>query len=315
MPLHPRAFSADHPASSAGNLLRKHSLSLVTYDNSPLGSRSLCADSLLCLITRSVATRACTLEHTVMVPTGPLYHLRMPGPLIAVTMSPGRGRAGPRAFLNSSYIRALEAGGGTPLLVAPQLSLDTAKAILRASSGLMLTGGADIHPELYDQPPSGTDMEFVSAERDRQEIALAQRALERDLPVLAICRGMQALNIVLGGDLVQDIPSQRPRALEHRQLSEREENTHDVDIAEDCRLAEVLGATRVSTNSIHHQAIGLLGNGATVVATTEDGIIEGIEMTSQRWTLGVQWHPEDLIESQAHARNLFAAFVKQCSEV
>lgn len=232
------------------------------------------------------------------------YCGRMP-PFIAVSMSsiPGSGTRPERATLNAAYLRALEAAGGVPLLVAPQASRATVEAIVAAASGLILTGGADIDPARYGQQPHPT-VSGTSPERDATEALLVRLAFERGLPVLAICRGMQLLNVALGGTLVQDIPSQVPNALAHAQEAPRGTATHDVRVEPSSALAKVLGCERARVNSMHHQAVDQLGEGLVPVAWAPDGVVEGLELPG-RPVLGVQWHPEDLHATEPHAAALF----------
>jgi putative glutamine amidotransferase len=142
------------------------------------------------------------------------------------------------------------------------------------------------------------------------EFAALEMALDRDLPVLAICRGMQVLNVAPGGSLWQDLPSHRESRVEHRQEAGREVATHDVRVEAGSRLADVLGETSVATNSMHHQGIRVLGDGLRAVGWAEDGLVEGVEMAGRGFVLGVQWHPEELTGNYEHARRLFGAFVE-----
>jgi putative glutamine amidotransferase len=151
----------------------------------------------------------------------------------------------------------------------------------------------------------------VSPARDDLELGLTRRAVADAVPLFAICRGMQVLNVALGGTLVQDILSERPGALVHSQKAPRHEATHPVKVlGEGTRLGRVLGALEVEVNSMHHQAIERLGDGLREVAWAPDGVVEGLEMPDEeRFVLGVQWHPEELVGHDQAARNLFAAIV------
>ena len=242
----------------------------------------------------------------------------MQRPLVAVTTSiaPASNGRPERATLNSAYLRAIEGAGGAPVMIAPGFDDDTIIALMANVSGLMLTGGGDVDPALYGEPANGTQMDSVSVERDTLEVAALRIAMERGLPVLAICRGMQVLNVALGGSLYQDIPSRCPSEINHAQTAggerARDDVTHDVGVEARSCLASVLGGRSLRVNSMHHQALRKLGRGLEAVAWAPDGIIEGAEMPGERWVLGVQWHPEELVAGHEHARRLFAGFVAAC---
>jgi putative glutamine amidotransferase len=153
----------------------------------------------------------------------------------------------------------------------------------------------------------------VSDARDRWEIALVHAAERRGKPLLAICRGAQVLNVTLGGTLVQDLPSQQPGEINHDPDLPRNSRTHSIELAAESRLARAVGLTRMDVNSVHHQAIARVADELRVVATAPDGVIEGVESAadSSWWCVGVQWHPEDLVETdEPWARDIFGAFAK-----
>jgi putative glutamine amidotransferase len=227
-------------------------------------------------------------------------------PLIAVTtslLSEGRERV----QLNASYLHAIELAGGVPLLLPPQVSLSTLTAMMAMSDGLVLTGGGDVNPARYGEEPHPA-VTGVSDQRDAVEEAALSLALDRGLPVLAICRGMQILNVALGGTLIQDLPSESSGGMLHGPRS-----THSVNIAPQSRLAAVMATTVAEVNSRHHQAVNVLGDGVHAVAWSPDGIVEGLEMDGQ-WVVGVQWHPEDIVEESEPARLLFAGVVEAAGE-
>ncbi len=213
--------------------------------------------------------------------------------------------------LHTAYVRSVEQAGGLPLIVAPGTP-DDAPALLDHVRGLVLTGGADVDPANFGEARHPA-LKRVIPERDAFEIALCREAYQRDLPVLAICRGQQVLNVSLGGDLYQDIASQVPGALEHRSDSKRWETSHEVEVLPGARLRTILGAGPFAVNSFHHQAVRKVAEGLVVTARSPvDGIIEGLESHARRFVLCVQWHPEDFY---GHARTfepLFAALVAAC---
>jgi len=195
-------------------------------------------------------------------------------------------------------------------LLTPHLSAEVVAALWQRLDGLVLTGGGDIDPARFGQARHPR-VDDVSAARDELELGLTRRAVDENVPLLAICRGIQVLNVALGGTLVQDIPGERPGPIAHSQSEPRQQPTHAVKVmGEGTRLGRVLGALELDVNSMHHQAIDRLGAGLREVAWAPDGIIEGVEMSGDdRFVLGVQWHPEELVAHDRAARNLFAAVV------
>ncbi len=225
-------------------------------------------------------------------------------PVIGVTVS--RLQEGSMGYdrLAVSYIDAIRQAGGIPVLLANMEEPE----VLGALDGLVLSGGSDFHPDLYGAQPQGTHMPGVSPERDRAEMALLH-AVAADFPVLGICRGIQALAVAFGGSLIQDVPSQRPSPIRHAQDAPRHERTHGVRVEEQSQLGRILGAGSVRVNSFHHQAVDRVPEGFVPVAWAEDGLLEGIEHPARRFWIGVQWHPENLVGHEEHARRLFRALV------
>jgi putative glutamine amidotransferase len=235
-------------------------------------------------------------------------------PLIGVTTSiTARTVASPlrpeRAYVNSAYVAAVQHAGAVPLLLPPQLDDAARGALLERLDGVLLTGGGDIDPARFDEPAHPT-VSDVSLARDALEIALVEHAIDRDLPILAVCRGLQVLNVALGGSLYQDVGTDPGTQLAHSQTAPRHVPTHGVKITPGSRLAGVLGVDALGVNSLHHQAIKSLGRGLRVVAAAEDGIVEGAELDDPaRFALGVQWHPEEMVAESEPARRLFRALV------
>lgn len=209
-------------------------------------------------------------------------------PLVAVSAGCRTSRGRERVALGTSYVRALTGVGLVPLVVPPLLDPSHARCILDAVSGVLLTGGADVHPDAYGQPPHPR-LEETDRQRDAVEIALLRGARERRLPVLAICRGIQVVNVALGGTLVQDLPSDRPSSTRHAPAGR-----HALRVAPGSLLHRTIGnVTRV--NSRHHQAVNELAPGLRAVAWSADGVVEALEWAGESapWMLAVQWHPED----------------------
>jgi putative glutamine amidotransferase len=230
-------------------------------------------------------------------------------PLIGVTTSLTVGKTPERAYVNSAYLHAVQQAGGVPVALPPPLSPDSLARLLRGLDGLLLTGGGDMDPTLLGEAPHASLSEVAPA-RDALELAAIRTALDRRLPILAICRGIQVLNVALGGSLFQDLATEPGTTLQHNQSAPRTEPTHTVTVKAGSRLAETLGAEALEVNSMHHQAVKALGAGLVAVAWGPDQIIEGVELTDpERVVLGVQWHPEELVGRSEPARRLFAALI------
>jgi putative glutamine amidotransferase len=225
-----------------------------------------------------------------------------------VTSTTERIRGVIRVRANESYTNAALSAGLRPYIL-PVLTPDVADALLDGVDGLLLTGGEDVDPAHYGAPPHPRLGE-VHPQRDAFEIALVRAALERRLPTLAICRGIQVANVALGGTLVQDIGSECPNALTHDGDWDRDQRVHPLSVTPASRLAHAIGATELEVNSLHHQAVAKLAPGLTAVAHAPDGIIEGAEWSDDDWWfVGAQWHPEELTASkEPWDRSLFSAF-------
>ncbi len=209
-------------------------------------------------------------------------------PVIAVTARRKVEGGRDRLVLNNAYVDAVRRAGLVPLVIPSSLDPTEAPTVLRHVSGLLLTGGEDVGPERYRASPHAKLGETDPA-RDALELALVTAARERGLPLLGICRGIQILNVALGGTLFQDLPSERPGPIDHADMEQR----HDVRLAPDSKLSAALGATTTSVNSRHHQAIRDLAPGLRAAAWAPDGLVEAVEGIDPPWTMAVQWHPED----------------------
>jgi len=228
-----------------------------------------------------------------------------PAPLIAVTTSELRegGAAVPtpqgepaqqEMVLGLKYLRAIELAGGVPVVVPPLRDETLLGSLLDRVSGLCLTGGPDLDPVAYGARrdemigPTWRDL-------DECELALARLADVRRLPVLGICRGLQALNVARGGTLHQHLPDLRRGRVDHRQTKPSDQPTHSVTFVGPSQLSRILGCRRTRVNSFHHQAIDLLGEGLRVTGRAGDGTIESVEANDREFVLGVQWHAEALV--------------------
>jgi len=201
----------------------------------------------------------------------------------------------------------------------PHLSPAARAELFKHVHGVLLTGGGDVDPARFGETPHPTTTE-VSTARDTLEIELTRWAVEKRLPLLAVCRGLQVLNVALGGSLYQDIPSEPGSPLDHSQAGlqgkARHIPTHQVKVRDGSRLAGILGALEVDVNSFHHQAIKRLGQGLADVAWAPDSIVEGVELGEpDQFVVGVQWHPEELVGNDRAAFNLFAALANRAREL
>jgi len=236
-----------------------------------------------------------------------------PRPLVALTTSfnPRAGPHGrPMAMVWGAYIDALDRLGIAVVLLTPSHTPESVRALLENCDGLVLTGGGDVDPRYYGEAAAPA-LDDVLPARDEMEFAALDVALGRGLPILGICRGCQVLNVHLGGTLWQDIAAGSPGPIAHRQAGRWEEQSHDVAIAPDSKLAAILGATAVRTNSFHHQAVRAAAPRLRVTATSGDGLAEAVELRDYPFCIAVQWHPErgdDAAPDSDPDRRLFAGF-------
>jgi putative glutamine amidotransferase len=202
----------------------------------------------------------------------------------------------PRVVLEAGYLQAVRVAGGLPLVLSALDDPGTRDRLFDLAAGLMLTGGEDVDPSRYDQAPDGA--RTVSPERDAMELALLEQALARRVPVLAICRGIQILNVALGGTLYQDLFTQRGQEIDHDRYREFDGHIHTVRTGDPSLLAAVFAVEQFVQNSAHHQGIRDLSPELTAVAWAPDGLVEAVEYRAagSAWTCGVQWHPERKIE-------------------
>jgi putative glutamine amidotransferase len=196
------------------------------------------------------------------------------------------------------YVESVTRAGGDPWALSH--AADPPEAAVRACAGLLLTGGADVDPARYGEARHATVTD-VDAARDEYEMALVRAAMAADLPVLAICRGLQVMNVALGGSLIQDVPSQIGAAVPHQVPAPKDAIAHEVSVVPGSRLAELMSKAvvngRLPVNSRHHQAVGRLAEEFVVTSRAPDGVIEAVELPRARFCVGVQWHPENFVES------------------
>jgi len=212
--------------------------------------------------------------------------------------------------VTDTYTESIRRAGGLPLMIVP-VRVDAIDDVLDRLDGVVFTGGGDISPDVYGAVAEPT-VRGVKRERDMFELALARKAYARKIPVMAICRGLQVVNVAFGGTLVQDLPTHTD-VHDHDIVGEGVYEPHlDSVVDEGCRLAGIMGAGPQKINSIHHQAVDELGDGLTIVARAADGTVEAIEHEDSSWPLvAVQWHPEFLaVADHGPSNNLFAGFVE-----
>lgn len=211
----------------------------------------------------------------------------------------------------NNYCEAIYESDGIPIILPVMREESYADDIFLKMDGMLLTGGVDVDPTVYGENPLNT-LGNVSPFRDRQEIRLIKNAIKGDMPILAICRGIQVLNVAAGGTLYQDIPTQLKDSVMHEQNDiPSSHGIHSIDIVKNSRLATILGKSKIMVNSFHHQSVKDTADGFTICAKAPDGVIEAIESV-KGFMLGVQWHPERMYLSSEQNKKLFISFVEYC---
>ncbi len=220
--------------------------------------------------------------------------------------------------LSNRYTEAIIAAGGIPIIIPCTASKELIAEYLRRADGLLLTGGDDVQPKIYS-PDLGDQLSktvgTVEPERDVLELHLIDEVFRQHKPLLAICRGHQILNVALGGDLIVDIPTQVPRALNHRRMNAKGDKVHEVALTPDSLLAKVTGARTLGVNSTHHQAVGRVASLLRVTGKSPDGIVEAMELKNTGllpYLLAVQFHPERLVDRYKEFSQIFRSFVCSC---
>lgn len=227
---------------------------------------------------------------------------------IACGHTPESGRDEERYFVNRDYADSIEAAGGLPILIPP-VSLETLPRILDQVDAVLLPGGPDIDPDIFGEEPLAA-LGRVDPVGDQADLAVARLALQRDFPVLGICRGLQVLNVAAGGSLYQDIGRQIPNSLKHYQQAPRHHPTHEVRLRIGTLVHGMFGADRVRVNSFHHQSAKDLAPGFVVSAVSSDDVVEAIESRVHRFAVGVQWHPEGMWRHHPDFLNAFRRLVE-----
>jgi len=231
-------------------------------------------------------------------------------PVIGITSSYDRETG--RTFLSRYYIQAVEAAGGLPLVLPCLLAENSVAQIPDFIDGLLLSGGVDVDPLLFGEEPQPA-MGDICPQRDKFELALTRKVLEKDIPILGICRGIQLLNIAAGGTVLQDIGTAVKSPLKHDQLAPRWYGTHTIHTLPGSKAAAILGR-QIVVNSFHHQAVGKVAEGFTVTAWSADGVVEAIESTNHHFVLGLQCHPECMWDQDPRILGIFKALVEACQK-
>jgi putative glutamine amidotransferase len=236
----------------------------------------------------------------------------MTSPLIGITTTHVKNQSPlPISGVSEAYVRSVRSAGGIPLLIPSGLEGDDLDALRQRLDGILFTGGGDIDPGYFNGRPHERVYGIIP-ERDQTEVCLVRLAAESGMPFFGICRGIQVINVALGGTLYTDIATQFQSQLKHDN-EKYDLLAHTVDVQPTARLAQIVGKTSILTNSLHHQAVELLAPPLTAVAWASDGLVEGVELTGHPFGLAVQWHPE-WMQNIEEMRNLFQEFVEACKK-
>lgn len=226
-------------------------------------------------------------------------------PLIGIT--PSQQKDFTAYFMPRTYSESISRAGGLPIILPYVFQM--VDDYLERIDGLLLSGGVDTDPLIWKEEPV-PGMGRIDPDRDRFEISLIKKALERELPILGICRGCQILNVAVGGTLIQDLEKQQEKVFKHYQDAPRWYPTHTVIIEEGTKLYQLFGRKEIRVNSVHHQAIKDVGPGFTVSARAKDGVVEAIEKEGKGFVLGVQWHPEAMWEKDSRFLEVFKRLIE-----
>jgi putative glutamine amidotransferase len=236
----------------------------------------------------------------------------MPKPLIGLTTTQTPQPSYPPIIgTNRPYADAVTAAGGIPMLIPNDLADDDLDMLLHRLDGILFTGGYDVDPTRYGHAPH-PKVVGIDAERDRVEIHLVQRLVESGKPFFGICRGLQVINVALGGSLYEHLPEQLPGNVHSENHARpRDFLAHSIEVVPGSRLAEILDCRSTPVNSLHHQGVRRLSGSLQATATAPDGLVEALELPGRPFSLAVQWHPEELQDYVA-MRRLFHNFVQAC---
>ena len=209
------------------------------------------------------------------------------------------------------YVNSIESAGGVPVILPYIRDADTLEGFLRICDGFLFTGGVDVDPSRYGEAmhPMCGELQLY---RDELEFKVFQKLIGIGKPILAICRGAQLVNVALGGTLYQDIPSEKPSEVLHKQEDFGSTPAHSVKLIADTPLLALVKQESIQVNSLHHQAIKKLGDGLEVMAMADDGIVEAIYLPHYQYRRAYQWHPERMFDNDEHSRLIFTDFINAC---
>lgn len=225
-------------------------------------------------------------------------------PIIGITAPLNQGKV----TLDQDIANSVLMAGGIPYILPYTQDSAVLDEVINHIDGLLLSGGVDIDPTLFGEEPI-PGLGEIMPERDALESALIERALKVDLPILAICRGIQILNVAAGGNMYQDIYNQKSNLLQHSQRAPRTHLSHFVQINQDSLLRSITGMDEFKVNSFHHQAVKVPAPGFIISAISSDGVVEAIESQQQKYVVGVQWHPEFLTSFDEVSKRIFGSFI------
>lgn len=232
-------------------------------------------------------------------------------PVIALTGSYEQTEETERVFLNYEYFHAIRSFGGIPLLIPTKGTEEEYAWLLDQCDGLLLTGGNDLDPALFGETV-WNDTVKIAVERDQSEWILCRLAVERELPILGICRGIQVMNVYFGGSLYQDLPTQYPTEVAHSMEKPYNRTAHDCLLEPNSPLRNLLQQETIAVNSHHHQAVKAAAPGFQVMGRCSDGVIEAVWDPSVSFRWGIQWHPERIWDQEESSARVFEAFLSAC---
>ena len=235
----------------------------------------------------------------------------MSAPLIGITTSRQKHQLGfPVIAISEAYVQAVSQAGGIPVSIPLGISGSQIQDLLSRLDGILLSGGGDIDPDRFGADPH-PKVNFIDKDRDRVEIQLIQDAIQQEIPFLGICRGIQTLNVALGGTLYTHISDQHPDAIHHAQIEGHPKDylSHEIQIKPETKISSCMGQSNLKVNSMHHQGIHQLASGLVATAYAPDGLIEAVELEAYGFGLAVQWHPEWLT-AHTPIQALFQSFIQ-----
>jgi len=232
-------------------------------------------------------------------------------PIIGLSTGYQNGRVINRVMLNHNYMEAIRKLGGIPLMIPAEATDEEREVLLDFCDGVILTGGADIHPSAYGEPVLNDTVKTVP-HRDKTDMQLCKQVLRRQMPLLGICRGAQVINVCFGGTLYQDIPAQLETTVQHKMEPDDRTSRHSCIVTPGSPLYETVQADCIDVNSHHHQAIKDVAPGFAVMGRCEDGIIEAIWKPDEKFLWALQWHPEKIFDLDAISCRIFEAFLAAC---